>query len=1131
MSSTPARDPFRGTGDMPSLMRAHDWSATPLGPIDAWPESLQSSLSICVGSRFPIAIYWGERLALLYNDAWSPILGSKHPSALGLPAIEVWPEIWDTIGPLFQQVMTTGEATFAQNSLLAMHRHGYTEECYFDYTFTPIRGLAGTPEGVFNAVIETTYRVISDRRTKLLGLLAEKVSAARSTEAVCEEAAAALEHASHDVAFAAIYVLDGASAARVATVAIPPEAPAASPTIVLGAGDDEAMWQLGRVRDLRAPRVVESIGRAFSGDAPGGAWPEPATSAIVAPLTTATGHVVGFVVVGASPRRGVDVDYVRFVEQVAGVVSSGIVAARAFEEERRRAEQLADLDRAKTTFFSNVSHELRTPLTLILAPIEEALRADAGALSGAELEVVHRNAVRLLKLVNTLLDFSRLEAGRADASFVETDLAALTRDLASAFESAVRAAGLRFEVDCPPLDAPAFVDRDGWEKVVLNLLSNALKFTHEGGITVRLRSKDGVAELAISDTGTGIPPAELDRVFDRFHRVAGTRSRSHEGSGIGLALVAEIVRLHGGDVTVASDMGRGTTFDVRIPLGKEHLASERLGSAAASPTASTVASPYVQEALRWSSEDLAGAGTAPEAADADRARVLVADDNADMRDYLRKLLSARWRVDVAADGAQALEMARRAAPDLVVTDVMMPNLDGFGLLAALRADPSLAHVPVVVLSARAGEDARVEGLEVGADDYLAKPFSGRELVARVAARLEVARARAATLAERDKADRARADAEEANRAKDDFLAMLGHELRNPLSPILTALHLVRLRGSQGIAREVDVIERQAQHLVRLVDDLLDVSRFARGKVTLAKESVEIADVIASAIETASPMIENARHQLFTSVPRVGLVVDVDRVRMAQVFANLLTNAAKYTPPHGRIAISARREGAGREGAAVVVEVEDSGVGISPELLPNVFDLFVQARQTIARSQGGLGLGLTIVKSLVALHGGSVSAASAGVGMGSRFTVRLPALDARPAPTTDRESPPPENVNARHERVLIVDDNVDAADMLADAMRLLGYRTAVANDAIDALEQADAFKPHIALLDIGLPVMDGYELAQRFRASFGGEMLLVAITGYGQESDRARSSDAGFHAHLTKPVDLERLAKVLERARR
>jgi PAS domain S-box-containing protein len=365
--------------------------------------------------------------------------------------------------------------------------------------------------------------------------------------------------------------------------------------------------------------------------------------------------------------------------------------------------------------------------------------------------------------------------------------------------------------------------------------------------------------------------------------------------------------------------------------------------------------------------------------------------------------------------------------------------------------------------------------------------------------------------------RERIAAEQANRVKDEFLAMLGHELRNPLSPILTAVQLLKLRRVE--AREVDVIERQAQHLTRLLEDLLDVSRITRGKITLNTEPVDVADVAAAAVEMASPVIDRGRHTLTTDIPAQGLTIVADPVRMAQVVANLLTNAAKYTPPGGRIALRAAREG-----GEVVLSVEDTGEGISAELLPCLFDMFVQSRQTLARSQGGLGLGLTIVKSLVTMHGGDVSAHSEGRGRGSTFVVRLPAVmvtaKAREASVTAVAT------KTRPKRVLVVDDNCDFAEMLAEAVGALGYRTAIAHDGAEALKVAQEFVPHIALVDIGLPVMDGYELAGRLRGQ-RQDLTLLAITGYGQESDWQRARDAGFREHLTKPVELASLYKLLD----
>jgi CheY-like chemotaxis protein len=361
--------------------------------------------------------------------------------------------------------------------------------------------------------------------------------------------------------------------------------------------------------------------------------------------------------------------------------------------------------------------------------------------------------------------------------------------------------------------------------------------------------------------------------------------------------------------------------------------------------------------------------------------------------------------------------------------------------------------------------------------------------------------------------KARRTAEAANLAKDEFLAMLGHELRNPLAPIMTALQLMNLRGLTGGERERSIIERQVKHVVRLVDDLLDVSRITRGKVQLRREYVEVADVMAKAIEMTSPAIEERRHTLEIDVPR-GIGIDGDPARLAQVFGNLLTNAAKYTDPGGAIRVSAAREG-----EHVVVRVADTGRGIAREMLPHVFDLFVQGRQDLHRAQGGLGIGLAVVRSLVESHDGRVTAHSAGPGAGSTFTVQLPAaIPVRVVPTETPAGASP--VADGWCRVLIVDDNEQGAELLADSLRALGYTVDVAFDGPTALQRFETFQPDVALLDLGLPVMDGFELADRLRVQGGLDRIpLIAVTGYAQALDRERTATSGFRGHLAKPVDV------------
>lgn len=492
-----------------------------------------------------------------------------------------------------------------------------------------------------------------------------------------------------------------------------------------------------------------------------GPYAEQPDKAFVIPIIPpGSDRAVAIFFAGVSPRLIMNEAYVSFYDLLAAAVTTGVTNARAYDDERRRAKELAEIDQAKTAFFSNVSHEFRTPLTLMLGPIDDALSASRENLVSFqrdELEVVHRNGLRLQRLVNSLLDFSRIEAGRVQAAYEPTALAEFTADLASNFRSACEKAGLQLRVDCPTLNQPVFVDRTMWETVVLNLLSNAFKFTFEGEIAISMRQAGRSVELTVRDTGTGIAAEEVPLLYERFHQVENARSRTHEGSGIGLALVQELVRLHGGSISIISELGRGTTFTISIPLGSQHLPQAQVGNKPTSAHPTATANAFTEEALRWLSDagplpahglvlpafldDPTDPTSSPPQPDDERPLVLVADDNADMRQYVIRLLSAHYRTEAVSDGEAALAIARRRTPDLVLTDVMMPKLDGFGLLHALREDPRTSSVPVIMLSARAGEESRIEGMREGADDYLVKPFSGRELLARVAAHVQMARMR------------------------------------------------------------------------------------------------------------------------------------------------------------------------------------------------------------------------------------------------------------------------------------------------------------------------------------------------------------------------------------------------------
>ncbi|MGI9057960.1 MAG: ATP-binding protein [Ktedonobacteraceae bacterium] len=769
-------DIFSGGGEMGQFMRSLDWAKTPLGPSESWPQSLRTTISICLASRFPMLIWWGPELVMLYNDAYCTILGSiKHPQAMGHRGQECWPEIWDIIGPMLQNVMDTGSATWSDNQMLPLERNGYAEECYFTFSYSPIRDETGGIGGVFTAVTETTRQVLSERRLRMLHDLAEYSAEAKTAEEACSISAGILAQNAADIPFALLYLLedDGKTATLAGSFGLDSNTPASPTHVDLNSeSPDSNQWPLSHVVHTQQTEIVENIATRFDpfhihSD---GLLPH---SVLVLPISRpGLPTPYGILIAGISPMRALDDDYRNFFELVAEQLAIAIGKANAYHEANLRAEALAELDRAKTTFFSNVSHEFRTPLTLMLGPVEDALADSENPLSPRQherLQIVRRNSLRLLKLVNTLLDFSRIEAGRAEAVYEPTDLAAFTTDLASVFRSAMEQAALQFVVECSPLPELVYIDRDMWEKIVLNLLSNAFKFTFAGQISVSLHLEDNAAHLRVRDTGTGISQEELPHLFERFHRIRGVKARTHEGSGIGLALVNELVKLHNGNIHVESVSGEGTTFTIIIPLGSAHLPSERIGTTRTAQSTAIGTAPFIEDALRWlpnSNKRTTGelvletqpveqttsyAVLPPKASQASQASqdatetahayILLADDNADMRDYMQRLLSTHYTVQAVANGAMALAAAFERKPDLVISDLMMPELDGFQLLHTLHSDARTQAVPVILLSARAGEEAAIEGLEAGADDYLVKPFSARELLARVKSHLEIARMR------------------------------------------------------------------------------------------------------------------------------------------------------------------------------------------------------------------------------------------------------------------------------------------------------------------------------------------------------------------------------------------------------
>ncbi|PIG93861.1 ATP-binding protein [Gloeocapsopsis sp. IPPAS B-1203] len=1012
---------FAGGSEMAALMRSHDWSNTSLGPVENWSPTLKTLVSTILASRFPQAIYWGEDYIQFYNDALIPIYGAYHPHALGQPLRETWTEVWDDqFSSMCEGVRNTGEAFFVKDQPQLVLRFSYLEEAYFTYCYSSARDETGKSRGIFATITETTQQVISQRRLTMLRELATAVSGAKTLQSACLAAADTLNP--YDIPFALFYQVNfqGNLAELVAASGLTPDSAAAPPTIALSSNDSK--WRLAEVFQSREPQLMTDVVDRVCA-LPGGPWAENPHSAFILPILSGNKEQVEcLLVAGISPRLPFNSEYRSFLELVAQQVESSIATVRSYEEERKRAEALAELDRAKTAFFSNVSHEFRTPLTLMLGPAEDALADQDNPLPPPQqqrLEIMQRNGLRLLKLVNTLLDFSRIESDRLSAVYEPTDLATFTAELASVFRSAIEKAKLRLVVDCPPLTEPIYVDRQMWEKIVFNLLSNAFKFTFTGEITVRLAQVDHQVELAVKDTGIGIPAAEIPHLFERFHRVKGAQGRTFEGSGIGLSLVQELVKLHGGKVQVSSVEGEGSCFRVSIPTGYAHLPPEQIKATRTINATAISATPYVQEAEFWlpiedasvefsvlSSELEANSLTQNskfKAQNSQTARVLLVDDNADMREYVQRLLSQRWQVDTAANGAIALAQIQQQPPDLILSDVMMPEKDGFQLLQTLRADPQTKSIPIILLSARAGEKATIEGLAAGADDYLIKPFSACELLARVEAQLQMSRLR---------------QAQSTNRFKDQFLMTVTHELHAPLAAILAWARLLLAKpfDQNTMTRALTSIERNATIEAKLVQDLLDVSSILAGKLKLQPQPVSLVPLIKEVVTTLRQTAQVKQIQLVEKIPdttQVTVLGDGDRLN--QIITNLLSNAIKFTPSGEQVEISLSIIRAKRNHQSPIthyqlpitnyplpithyplpithyaqIQVKDTGIGISPNFLPYVFDCFCQAEVPSRHSPGGVGIGLAIARYLVELHHGTIEVASEGEGCGATFTVTLP----------------------------------------------------------------------------------------------------------------------------------------------
>jgi PAS domain S-box-containing protein len=741
--------------DLGKYIQEFDWGRTSLGPIADWSQSLFTSVQIALGATSPALVCWGSERIAIYNDAFANLLAEQHPHSLGRPVGSIPSEFLASVMARIDGMLVRSESFWRETSRVSMTNRGTVRDLSFSISWNAIKNPAGTVEGYFVAFTDETEKVLRQQRTRTLNALTENLKSSVTLEDVNQHLTAILVQNARELPFTLLYHIggDGHHVRLIASTGIE-RGTSSSPTLVDIHGDSP--WPFRDALESIEPILVtrQFAAKFIEGDI---SWPANVEKCWVIPIAKPIGdRVMGFFVTGICYGHPFDDGYQSFLKNIASLIAMSLENIRTGNVERLRGDSLDQLNKAKTTFFANVSHEFRTPLTLMLGPIEELLTCSTATISTTaknQLEMVNRNGVRLMRLVNALLDFSRIDAGRVQATYEPTNLAEFTENIASLFRSTIENAGLQFKVSTTGIDQTVFVDRDMWEKIVLNLISNAFKFTFQGEIEVSMRllpaksTSPTSIELSVRDTGVGIPEHELPHLFERFHRIPTSEGRSHEGCGVGLALVQELVWLHSGAVRVESKWRRGSTFFVTVPLGYAHLPIEAIAQPRALATSTTIAAPILEEAMQWTEatqedsldnrETPSGDGSSSVATRQDtRSRILIVDDNLDMRRYLTLLLNDQYLIETAPDGKVALELTKTFHPDLILSDVMMPHLDGFGMVRLLRQDQDRKEVPIILVSALPAEESRLEGIEAGADDYLIKPFSARELVARVQSHLE-----------------------------------------------------------------------------------------------------------------------------------------------------------------------------------------------------------------------------------------------------------------------------------------------------------------------------------------------------------------------------------------------------------
>jgi signal transduction histidine kinase len=1193
------------SGDSGRLILNTDWNETNIGLIETWPQSLISSMSVCLKNPFPISIWWGPNFNLIYNDGYSQILGAKHP-AVGKKGLKVWEEIEDSIGPAVRGALEGRASNFYKDGLLIMERNGFQEECYFIYTFCPIYDENMRVGGAFNIAVETTKSVLNTRRLQLLRGLGNANKSGEISQ-VFNYLSEVLADNLSDLPFTLMYLLDDAEEKLTLQFCTGVESGTNQSPQELSLGDEhkQSQWPAWRAINSNATVKIEELEGSI-GILPGGVWPEPCRRAIVKPIMSDTKNSpVGVFIAGISPRLNYDNDYQSFIELVVNHIGKAIDTVRSYEAQRQRLEELAKIDQAKTLFFTNISHEFRTPLSLMLGPLADSLADDRNPLPGVQRNrqlMIQRNALRLLKLVNMILDFSRIEAGRAQVAFVPTDLEKLTRELCQLFSSLMVQSSLEYILEIQAINQPVYVDVDMWEKIVMNLVSNAYKFTLKGQITISLKQESHYVIFSVIDSGVGISEEELPNLFKRFHRIEGSQGRSFEGSGIGLAMIQELIKLHGGSIKVTSKLGEGTAFTVTLPLGSDHLSKDmiRQSSLVNEFSLSANGRAIVQEVTSWTDSTSMDNEVNDQNHDSNISsnnlslpqqyqpyRILLADDNVDMRNYIKNILGKYWTVEAAADGEIAYSLACNNPPDLILSDIMMPRLDGFGLIKKIHANPVTKSIPIILLSARAGEESKVEGLGAGADDYLVKTsFSEKELLARVKNHLELGRLRARLEKE---VEMKTLELRQLNAALYEFIDMICHEIRNPLHGITGSwellserifslekfLHAIKLFNNEknsaddnnnkdddddsnsvekkstdgfgDMVQYMNNIRECTTYQTRVMDEVVLLAKLYSNKFELSESQCHLIEELSRATKNLN---DKARSKDVTikSSSEPNFKMQLDTRCFNQIITTLLIHVIDIVKVGSTINIAHSINHTEEINMVrLTVCITSTNMDVNWKEFERLISLDQHSfsNRSFGSQYNNTGFSLAICNKLVTIMGGKSINVITGsqkeqnsdysnntVVGGFEFDIYC-RVSTEKEKVLDNNQLPSQPKSLTH-RALIVEDNHINQVLCRCLLKKQGYECDIANNGREALETYHPGKYDFIIMDVAMPELNGIEVTRRIRENESQNrvihpVIIIGLSAYAQPEKILEAIGAGMNDYICKPATFDKLDAVVKKA--